>query len=254
MRETCVMLDAVCLAAQIILESGGETYRAEETAERMSRGFGILKMDAFALPTGVTMTIQTQDGESLTRIVRVQSRGINLARIDQCNCVSRKVAQGTMTAAEALAQLEKIRATPPTRQYLMVIACAFSSAFFTIMLGGEWPDFLVSLLCGTFTQLLLPILTARRVPAVLSGMMAGFLTTFITLLSKMYFPFLHVEPIISGAIMPLLPGLAMTNAIRDTMRGDLVSGGARTVEAVLCALMLGAGVGIMMSVWGGIIG
>ena len=52
--------------------------------------------------------------------------------------------------------------------------------------------------------------------------------------------------------MPLLPGLATTNGIRDTLRGDLVSGGARIVEALLCATMLGAGIGIVLSLWGGL--
>ena len=52
--------------------------------------------------------------------------------------------------------------------------------------------------------------------------------------------------------MPILPGLATTNAIRDTIRGDLVSGGARFIEAILCAVMLAAGIGLMLSMWGGI--
>ena len=52
--------------------------------------------------------------------------------------------------------------------------------------------------------------------------------------------------IIIGAIMPLLPGLAMTNAIRDTMRGDLVSGVARGAEALLVAVALGTGAGLVL--------
>ena len=46
--------------------------------------------------------------------------------------------------------------------------------------------------------------------------------------------------------MPLLPGLAMTNAIRDTMRGDLVSGVARGAEALLVAVALGTGAGLVL--------
>ena len=67
-------LDAVCLAARIILESGGETYRAEETVERMCAGLGIEHVDALALPTGIMLTLSADGGTSLTRIVRVRSR------------------------------------------------------------------------------------------------------------------------------------------------------------------------------------
>jgi uncharacterized membrane protein YjjP (DUF1212 family) len=54
------------------------------------------------------------------------------------------------------------------------------------------------------------------------------------------------EAVISGAIMPLLPGLAITNAVRDTMRGDLVAGMARTTEALLSAVLLAAGVAVAL--------
>jgi len=83
-------------------------------------------------------------------------------------------------------------------------------------------------------------------------MIAGSLTTLLALIGASLLSGVQVEPIISGAIMPLLPGLATTNAIRDTIRGDLVSGGARFIEAILCAVMLAVGIGLMLSMWGGI--
>ena len=78
------------------------------------------------------------------------------------------------------------------------------------------------------------------------------LTTLLALLSTLLFPGVVIEPVIGGAIMPLLPGLAVTNAMRDTIRGDLVSGGARVIEAILSVMMLAAGIGLMLSMWGGI--
>jgi uncharacterized membrane protein YjjP (DUF1212 family) len=54
----------------------------------------------------------------------------------------------------------------------------------------------------------------------------------------------NYNSIIVGCMMPLLPGLAMTNAIRDTIRGDLISGIARATEALLVASSLAAGTGV----------
>ena len=69
-------LDAVCLASQMILESGGETYRAEETVERMCQGLGIPKVDVLALPTGLMLTMTLEDDSTLSRIVRkISSKG-----------------------------------------------------------------------------------------------------------------------------------------------------------------------------------
>ena len=252
MQAVLTTLDAVCLASRIILESGGETYRAEETVERMCRGLGIAEADVLALPTGLMLTLTTPEHGTLTRIVRVRDRSTDLTRIDQCNSISRRVAAGEMTGEEALQALQRIHAPRKEKRWLLIGASALSAGCFTVMLGGGWMDFLVSFVCGALVQSVLPPLAKGRVPMQISSMIAGALTTLTALLGTLALSQVHVEPVISGAIMPLLPGLATTNAIRDTIRGDLVSGGARIMEAVLSAVMLAAGIGLMLSMWGGI--
>jgi len=252
MEAILTTLDAVCLASQIILESGGETYRAEETVERMCRGLGVPQVDVLALPTGLMLTLTTQESGTLTRIVRVHDRATDLARIDQCNSISRQVACGGMTAQEALCRLKEIHHPGKDRRWLLIGASALSAGSFTVMLGGGWKDFIVSFFCGALVQAVLPPLNRRHVPMLLSSLIAGALTTLMALLGTLAVAGVQVEPVISGAIMPLLPGLATTNAIRDTIRGDLVSGGARIMEAVLSAVMLAAGIGLMLSMWGGV--
>lgn len=49
--------------------------------------------------------------------------------------------------------------------------------------------------------------------------------------------------------MLLVPGLAITNAIRDTMAGDLVAGLTRSAEAFLIALAIAIGTGVVLSFW-----
>ena len=252
METILTALDAVCLASQMILESGGETYRAEETVEKMCQGLGIPQADVLALPTGLMLTLTLDDGSNLSRIVRVHDRTVDLERIDQCNAVSRKVAAGKMSAEDALGQLRQIHKTRKDRRWLLVGASALSAASFTVMLGGSWTDFGVSFFCGALVQLVLPPLQKMRVPVLISSMIAGALTTLMALVSTLALPGVTIEPVISGAIMPLLPGLAVTNAMRDTIRGDLVSGGARVIEAILSVMMLAAGIGLMLSMWGGI--
>ena len=252
MERVVTILDAVCLASQMILECGGETYRAEETVERMCQGLGVPQVDALALPTGLMLTVTLSDENTYTRIVRVHDRTIDLGRIDQCNAVSRQVAAGKLSAEDALKRLQKIHRTRTDRRWLLVGASALSAASFTLMLGGSWIDFGVSFFCGALVQMVLPPLMKMRVPVLISSMIAGALTTLMALVSTLPLPAVAIEPVISGAIMPLLPGLAVTNAMRDTIRGDLVSGGARVIEAILSVMMLAAGIGLMLSMWGGI--
>ncbi|MFQ7474032.1 MAG: threonine/serine exporter family protein, partial [Anaerovoracaceae bacterium] len=58
------------------------------------------------------------------------------------------------------------------------------------------------------------------------------------------------EPIIIGSIMLFVPGVAITNSIRDFLSGDMLSGIARMTEAVLTAVSLAAGAGVMLKLWG----
>ncbi len=51
--------------------------------------------------------------------------------------------------------------------------------------------------------------------------------------------------------MPLVPGTAITNAIRDTLRGDYISGSARAIEAFIVALSIALGVALGLLLLGG---
>jgi len=254
MEKISLVLDTVGLASQIILENGGETYRAEETVERMCKGLGIPKVDVLALPTGLMLTLTDDEGNNITRIVRVHNRTIHLKKIDLCNGISRQVAAGKMTAEEAMRALKEVKQSGKDKKWLLIGASALSAGGFAVMLGGAWLEFLVALFCGTAVESVILLTAKRSVPGMISGLFAGALTTLLALIGTIVFPNVNVEPIISGSIMPLLPGLATTNGIRDTIRGDLVSGGARIIEAVLCAIMLAAGIGLVLSVWRGVIG
>ncbi|WP_150531046.1 threonine/serine exporter family protein, partial [Staphylococcus aureus] len=46
--------------------------------------------------------------------------------------------------------------------------------------------------------------------------------------------------------MPLVPGILITNDIRDLLAGDLLAGMSRGVEAALTAIAIGAGVAIVL--------
>ena len=54
--------------------------------------------------------------------------------------------------------------------------------------------------------------------------------------------------------MLFVPGVAITNSIRDFLSGDMLSGIARMTEAILIAVSLAAGVGVVLKIFGAIVG
>ena len=57
---------------------------------------------------------------------------------------------------------------------------------------------------------------------------------------------MDLNVIIIASIMPLVPGVAITNAVYDTLHGDYISGAARMLEAFVTAAAIAIGVGLGM--------
>ena len=76
---------------------------------------------------------------------------------------------------------------------------------------------------------------------------ASFLSGMASLLCCRVCPLLHADMVLIGVIMLLVPGIPFTNAIRDILLGDIISGSLRLVEAVLLAAMLA--LGMMAAIW-----
>ena len=74
-----------------------------------------------------------------------------------------------------------------------------------------------------------------------TAIVGGFLTSLLPHLLQNWTGLLQTEATIAGAVMPLVPGLAMTNAVQDAVRGDMLSGMSHGAQALLTAVMIAGG-------------
>ncbi len=246
MQHQAEALQVVSLAAQTILECSGEIYRAEDTVLRISTALGFAEAQVLCFPTGFTLTVTAPDGDSASRTVRIRERNIELASLDEVNRISRAVVSGVMDAPSALRALNGLRSQPAPNPWFMALAYAASAGFFSVMFSGGLREFVFSFIAGFILQGIMPHLKRWNAPTPLTSLAGGMLSAGLSLMLLALFGGGNQEAVISGVIMPLLPGLAMTNAVRDTMRGDLVAGMARSIEALMSAIMLAAGVAIVL--------
>ena len=86
-----------------------------------------------------------------------------------------------------------------------------------------------------------------------ANIMLSGMTAALALLSVWAGAGQHVDKIVIGAFMNLVPGVAFTNSLRDIIAGDLIAGLTRLTEALLTALAMALGAGIVMTAakWGG---
>ncbi len=236
-------LGVLCLAARLILESGGETYRVEETVLRMAAGMGIADVNVTAFTTSIFVEV---DGRM--RICRINRRSTNLSRIERVNDVSRRVAQGQMTLEEAEEALKGVRRLPGPPQLNLIFASGLTAASFSLLFDGQIHDFVIAFVVGMLVQMIQPLFSRMEMGALFSNFFGGLISSIgAVFISSNVSAVCNVNAIIIGGIMPLLTGLSMTTAVRDTMYGDLISGIARALEALLLAVAAALGVYVGLS-------
>ena len=254
--NTIPYMEALQLAGKIIMENGGETYRAEETICRMGEGFGLSEVESFAVPSGIFISYRGTDDALVTGVKRVRRQGRNLTRVDETNRVSRMVSARKMDCNEALKELRQIETMPGPFGRFWNIAAAFLCAVgFSVLFGGMWIDMLIAGGAAAIVQAVSIMMEKMHMRWLATAIVGGFLTALLPHLAKLLLPALQADVVIAGAVMPLVPGLAMTNAVQDAMRGDMVSGLSHGVQALLTACLIAGGAllssGMMRLIGGG---
>ena len=121
------------------------------------------------------------------------------------------------------------------------------------MFGGTFLDMAANIVVGTILAIWISIGRRIELNSLIKDMLASIvLSSAASILTRLY-PVLHFKLIIVGAIMVLVPGAAITNAIRDTLHGDYTSGNANILEAFVEAAMIALGVYVGITITGGIL-
>lgn len=234
------VIDVLMLAGTILSQSGSEIHRVEDTMIRIAHSQGIEGANVLAIPAAIFFSI---DNTNISRMKRITHSSYNMEKVCDVNQISRQLVAGQMTLEEAFKELTIIKSKGlPYKDWQVTIAAAISAPFFTIMFGGNIFDAL-----GGFIATLLGFLgflfadKLIRIPFV-SCFLGAFIFTLLSLSWGKYSGFaISPDLINAGAVMPFVPGIAMTNSVRDLMTNHINSGMSKLFETILITLALGAG-------------
>lgn len=238
----------VCLiAGKIMLENGAETYRVEDTMMRIAASFGIPHSHSFVIPTGIIFSL---DHTEHTKLIRITDRQTDLRKVTMANHISRLISEGELTAFEAYALLKQVENSHLAYSIRwQIVAASLASGCFLIMFLGTWYDFLPAMFTGGL-GFSAAVYLHRLVQI---KFFAEFLASFIIGILSFFFIYIglgqELDKIIIGSVMPLVPGLLITNAVRDLMAGHLMAGLSKGAEAFLTAFAIGTGIAIVFSIF-----
>lgn len=246
-----LLLDTAVLAGEIMLSSGAETYRVEDTMCHILKTSEWESIEAFALMTGIVATINGEKMEQPITVVKtINSRSTNMNNIIKVNAISRKYCGGEITLEEAYAQLKCVKEKQYSRTEFNFATAAIAAGF-AMMLGGSMIDVIAATFVGFWLAGCISVGKIAKINSIVVDIISCVGIALFTMMFQVYLvPKLNMDVVIVSAIMPIVPGVAITNAIRDTLQGDYLSGCARVLEAFLKAASIALGAGLGMAIGG----
>ncbi|MGM9950300.1 MAG: threonine/serine exporter family protein [Lysinibacillus sp.] len=238
-------IECILLAGRIMMESGAETYRVEDTMLRMAHSQNMENAQSYVTPTGIIFSLgRTQP----TRITSISTRITDLHKIALVNNVSRKLTSHIITLEQAYDELKRVQKTNYFLPILVqVLAAAVASSCFLILFNGSWQDVPAAFVAGGVGLYVVTVVHEKTRVKFFSEFLAALVVGVIAFMAIKFGFGQNLDTIIIGGVMPLVPGLLITNAVRDLMAGHFTAGIGKGTEAFLTAFAIGSGIALVLS-------
>lgn len=244
------VLDAAMEAGHILLQNGAEIARVEETMQRICEYYGVDTGEFFVLSNGIFTTGGQVCGQTYARVRHIPVKGAQLDKVVAVNQLSREIADGLYPdIAMVEAKIAQIKAMKPERTAMQVLASGVGAGFFCVLAGGGLIDCIAAFCAGLVLYIYVLKVSAPHLSKIVGNIFGGMLVVLVSLAFHHMHIGVDVAHMISGAIMPLVPGVAFANGIRDIAGGDYISGAVRLLDAILVFISIAIGVGVMFTIY-----
>lgn len=245
------VVDLALEAGRILLKNGAEIFRVDETMIRICKRFHVEYVDTFILSHAIFISAENGMEETYTKVKQVPLSSSHLGIVAEVNELSRQIAEGLVSIEEASRRLRKIEGLPENRGYFQVFAAGAASGCYGYILGASALESMVAFFIGCI--LYVWVLTAKKqhISKMIVNIVGGVIITALAL-TAYHLPLpggVKLDGMIIGSIMPLVPGLAFVNAIRDIADSDFLSGTVRMIDALLVFVYIAVGVGVTLSAY-----
>ena len=214
---------------ELLMASGAEVNRVEDTLTRMGKAYGASHMNVFVITTSIVITMIFPDGTERTQTRRIRNGGsTDFTLLEDLNALSRRCCRQPLPIEDLKEQLEAIRSEPHS-DFLYYAGNVVGAGSFTASILG--------LLVSAMRKRLGKITPTP----VIDNFVGSFLTGCLLGGTVRALPFLHMDAIMIGEVMLFVPGIAMTNAVRDVLSGDTMAGMMRLLESLLWTVALACG-------------
>ena len=237
--NSTLLTEILDLGEQMLLR-GAEVGRVEDTITRILRAQGASRVDVFTITSSIVVTAHWPEGP-VTQTRRISGIQYDMTALTRLNALSREICAGRCGPDNIRRKLDEIARGKTYSFPLTVLFYGLTSLVFSLFFGGSLLDGMISAGVGMLLRLMLRIFDRLQVPGVASTLLCAVIGgLFAHGLAHLGVP-CAPDKVAIGDIMLLVPGIAMTNAIRDMFTGDTISGLLRFCESLLLSLALAWG-------------
>lgn len=235
-----------------MLISGAEVNRVEDSITRMCSAYGAKRVNVLTITSSILLTVKMEDGEIYTQTRRIRSYITDLNKLDRLNNLSRYIVSHQPDLEEIEHEIEKIDLIGAYSNKTQYFIYALVASSFTVFFGGNFGDTIVSALVAMLLKWMISFITKVDKNTVITNVFCSFVVGLVTIVVVNLGFGTNVDHIIIGNIMLLIPGLALTNAVKDVISGDTISGLLRLNEAIVIAVSIASGFGLATLLMGGL--
>lgn len=229
----------------MMIKNGSEVKRVEDTLRRMGHAYGAMRMDVFAITSTLVCTMTIHGGAVCTMTRSTAGGGTtNFSRLEKINALSRQYCSQPLSLEELENAIIEIKKSPPSKLIVCtgnVLAAGTLAVFF----GGNVTDGIAASVFAILIWLMKEYFSPICTNSILFNFICSFVTGVIIGFSGKLVP-IHGDKVMIGDIMLLIPGLALTNGVKDMFVGDTITGSLRLVESVLSAAAIAFGFALSM--------
>lgn len=240
------VVDLSLWTGQLLLQYGAEAAVVEETTHRIGTALGCDWEDILVSPNALIITT-VSNNEFRTRVRRVSSLGVNFTVVSAISRLSRRVEAGELDRHQVRAELQRISKTPHHyNRWLTALMVGLSCAAFSRLFGGDWAVFGVTLAAATLAMLLRQELLRRHFNALLVTVATAFAAGLLASTATLFELSPHGDTALIAAVLMLVPGVPLINAVEDVIKGYPVLGLVRATTGVL--MLLGIALGLLLAI------
>lgn len=244
--KTNEVMEVALRAGEALLRNGAEIYRVEDTVQRICKSYNV-EAEIFALPTGIFMTVIGKDGEPVSYIRRIKSRTVDLRKIERVNSFSRSLQNNPISYNQAISILQEIEEAKGFNFALRLCIAGVNAFVYTVLFKGSLQEAAAAFFIGMLIYFSKEKISRAGVFNFFEDFASGMVAGAASLAVVRLFPIINLYKVIIASIIILLPGVAITNAIKDALNGDIVSSQFRLAEAIFSLAAVAAGVAVVLS-------